>query len=221
MSFYLNFDSWIWTGPILENQCCHRRVHAHSPQQRLPRGAQRGPPSWLEGATRDSDPPASNPRHRLALSSQQQTLPQALGRWDSQAGRAHANGANAETVAQQSAAAPGGHQAHQHHNAGLMQRTRNALANRYLIQPKHPAVCILANQCVHLSAFVLLYSFLHFAHMLPSCCTHVCLQSINVHPFARPAGPDRGKETHSGCHLCELMMTCIATCSGRTALTQR
>ena len=53
--------------------------------------AQRNPPSWLEGATRDSDPPASARRHRLALSShqqqqqrqQQQTLPQALNAWSS------------------------------------------------------------------------------------------------------------------------------------------
>lgn len=125
--------------------CLHRRAHAHSPQQRLQRGAQRAPPSWLEGATRDSDPPASNSRHRLALSSQQQTLPQALGRWESQAGRAQASGPNADRLAQQPAAAgPGGHQPSQHHNGSLMQRTRSAHASRYYIGSRAP--------CMQLSA---------------------------------------------------------------------
>ncbi|KAL3158255.1 hypothetical protein ABBQ38_010506 [Trebouxia sp. C0009 RCD-2024] len=108
-----------------------RRVHAHDPQQRLPSGPQRAPPSWLEGATRDSDPPASGQRHRLALSSQQQTLPQALGRWPSHAGRVQPGGSNHDRMLQQAPAASAAedHQPSQNH-AGVMQRTRSAHVNR-------------------------------------------------------------------------------------------
>lgn len=98
-----------------------------SPQHRPQRGAQRAPPSWLEGATRDSDPPVSGRRHRLALSSQQQTMPQALGRWESQAGAAQLSAGNA---AEMLPAAAGMNEPGQGYQAQLMQRARSAQANR-------------------------------------------------------------------------------------------
>jgi len=77
-----------------------------------PAASQRAPPSWLEGATRDSDPPASARRHRLASSSQQQTLSQAIDRWNGPAAGPGANAANGTGVFAQQPASPVGVPAH-------------------------------------------------------------------------------------------------------------
>ncbi len=82
------------------------------PELPQPAASQRAPPSWLEGATRDSDPPASARRHRLASSSQQQTLSQAIDRWNGPAAGPGANAANGMGVFAQQPASPVGMPAH-------------------------------------------------------------------------------------------------------------
>ena len=113
---------------------------ARSPQQRPSRNAQRAPPSWLEGATRDSDPPISNRRHRLALSSQQQTMPQALSRWDTQADTARAGGSHADRVALPTASSEAAAartaivpDAQFNYQASLLQRVRSTNSNRFVV----------------------------------------------------------------------------------------
>ncbi|DBA71288.1 TPA: hypothetical protein ACH3X2_011104 [Trebouxia sp. C0005] len=82
------------------------------PELPQPAAPQRAPPSWLEGATRDSDPPASARRHRLASSSQQQTLSQAIDRWNGPAAGPGANAANGSGVFLQQPVSPVGEPAH-------------------------------------------------------------------------------------------------------------
>ncbi|DBA87710.1 TPA: hypothetical protein ACH3X1_004713 [Trebouxia sp. C0004] len=77
------------------------------PELPQPAASQRAPPSWLEGATRDSDPPASARRHRLASSSQQQTLSQAIDRWNGPAAGPGAIAANGTGVFAQPASPVG------------------------------------------------------------------------------------------------------------------